>query len=195
MLDLNSKISSFKKIVWQTEKKKSESELYSSTNYSSDVLEKKKRDLVYKLESYIKKRESFANSRKNQMIAQKIEDEKDIYYQYKNELLDEIIEKLKEDLTAYTKTDEYKKNFKKDATDKLKELNQNDDLVLYVKDSDKDLFDFDVKTLNDDVIGGFIIKDKKETFQYNFTLIKKLEDERYNIGKKLYQVLEKEVKI
>ena len=68
-------------------------------------------------------------------------------------------------------------------------------MVLYVKDSDKNLFDFDVKTLDDDVIGGFIIKDKKETFQYNFTLIKKLEDERYNIGKKLYQVLEKEVKI
>ena len=69
MLDLSAKISSFRKMVWSNEKRKSEKELYNSTDFSSKTLNEIKDNLDKNYKLYIEKRKEFANARKNEKIA------------------------------------------------------------------------------------------------------------------------------
>ena len=61
MLDLSAKISSFRKMVWSNEKRKSEKELYDSTDFSSKTLNEIKDNLEKNYKLYIEKRKEFAN--------------------------------------------------------------------------------------------------------------------------------------
>ena len=45
MLDLNAKLSTFRKMVWDEEKARSEEQLYNSTNINSQQIEEKKQKL------------------------------------------------------------------------------------------------------------------------------------------------------
>ena len=56
MLDLSAKISSFRKMVWSNEKRKSEKELYDSTDFSSKTLNEIKDNLDKNYKLYIEKR-------------------------------------------------------------------------------------------------------------------------------------------
>ena len=44
--------------------------------------------------------------------------------------------------------------------------------------------------MDDSNLSGFIFEDTDKTYQYDFTLKRKLENEKYQIGKKLYSLLE-----
>ena len=65
MLDLEAKISSFRKMVWDEEKEKSEKELYQSTEDNSKLVSDKKAELEKHLEESVKDRQIFAEIRKN----------------------------------------------------------------------------------------------------------------------------------
>ncbi|MDY3007172.1 hypothetical protein [Anaerococcus porci] len=92
MLDLSSKISSFRKMVWSNEKKKSEKQLYNSTENSSKALSEIKIKLENEYNKYMEKREEFANSRKNEKIANISQHEKTLYNKFKEELLNKLID-------------------------------------------------------------------------------------------------------
>ena len=147
MIDISSKLSSFRKLVWDVEKRKSEKQLYDSINTSSEVLDKKKQDLKENMDSYIDKRKVFATTRKNEIVARKTEEEKSTFNVYKEELLKETIEAIKKDLIAYSKTSAYKEKLMVEvekAYDDLKE-NSDKDYILLVKEDDLNLF-YDYQT-------------------------------------------------
>ncbi len=193
MIDISSKLSSFRKLVWDVEKRKSEKQLYDSINTSSEVLDKKKQDLKENMDSYIDKRKVFATTRKNEIVARKTEEEKSTFNVYKEELLKETIEAIKKDLIAYSKTSAYKEKLMVEvekAYDDLKE-NSDKDYILLVKEDDLNLFhDYQTEVMDDSNLGGFIFEDTDKTYQYDFTLKRKLENKKYQIGKKLYSLLE-----
>jgi vacuolar-type H+-ATPase subunit E/Vma4 len=193
MIDIGSKISSFRKLVWDLEKRKSEDQLYDSINTSSEILDKKKADLEKNMESYLEKRKVFATTRRNELVARKTEEEKSTFNIYKEELLKETIEAIKNELVAYSKTSAYKKNLKKEVEEVYKNLKETSDkeYILLVKESDQKLFeDYKTDIMGEDMIGGFIFEDESKSYQYDFSLKRKLEDEKYQIGKKLYSLLE-----
>lgn len=193
MLDLSAKISSFRKMVWSNEKKKSEKELYDSTDFSSKTLNEIKDNLDKNYKLYIEKRKEFANARKNEKIANISQNKKTSYNKFKESLLDELIEEIKDELKIYANSDEYKKKLVIKANDIYKNLSENDkDLILCVKKSDQELFDFKTEEMDDSKIGGFIIKNKDLTYQYDYSLEKKLDNYKYEIGSKFYKIISDE---
>lgn len=193
MLDLSAKISSFRKMVWSNEKRKSEKELYDSTDFSSKTLNEIKDNLDKNYKLYIEKRKEFANARKNEEIANISQNKKTSYNKFKESLLDELIEEIKDELKNYSNTNEYKKKLVIKANEIYKNLSENDnDLILCVKKSDQELFDFKTEEMDDSKIGGFIIKNKDLTYQYDYSLEKKLDNYKYEIGSKFYKIISDE---
>ena len=194
MLDLEAKISSFRKMVWDEEKEKSENELYSSTEENSKLVEDKKSSLENDLETSVRDRKTFAEMRKNENVSKKEFESKNSLYLYKQSLLDDLNNKIIEKLVTYTDSDEYKDNLESNIKKSIEELNLSSDAVIVgVREKDKDLLNFpNVEIIEDDYIGGYIISDLNHEFRYNYTFLNNLKDKKYEVGKKLNQLLESE---
>lgn len=194
MLDLEAKISSFRKMIWDEEKEKSENELYSSTEENSKLIEDKKINLENDLETSVRDRKTFAEMRKNENVSKKEFESKNSLYLYKQSLLDDLNNKIIEKLVTYTDSDEYKNNLESNIKKSIEELNLGSDAVIVgVREKDKDLLNFpNVEAIEDDYIGGYIISDLNHEFRYNYTFLNKLKDKKYEVGKKLNQLLESE---
>ncbi len=194
MLDLEAKISSFRKMVWDEEKEKSENELYSSTEENSKLIEDKKSNLENDLETSVRDRKTFAEMRKNENVSKKEFESKNSLYLYKQSLLDDLNNKIIEKLVTYTDSDEYKDNLESNIKKSIEELNLGSDAVIVgVREKDKDLLNFpNVEIIEDDYIGGYIISDLNHEFRYNYTFLNNLKDKKYEVGKKLNQLLESE---
>ncbi|EEI83764.1 hypothetical protein HMPREF0077_0205 [Anaerococcus tetradius ATCC 35098] len=194
MLDLQAKISSFRKMVWDEEKEKSESELYNSTEENSKLIENKKSELEENLKESLRERKIFAETRKNENVSKKEYEAKNNLYLYKQSLLEDLIKKIKANLITYTNSKEYRAKLNQDIKQSLKDLNlSDDDIIVGVLEKDLSLIDFPNKEIiDDDFIGGYYISNLDRDFRYNFTYLNKLKDRKYEVGKKLNQLLESE---
>lgn len=193
MIDISSKLSGFKKIVWDAEKRKSEEELYESINNSSDLVDEKKKDLEERSKAYLNKREAFAKTRKNELVAKKTEEEKSSFNIYKEDLLKKILAEIRQRLIAYTSTKDYREKLVKDVNKTYQDLKKSteEDFILLVKKEDQNLFTrFNTKTMDESYLGGFIFENIDGSYRYDFSLQKKLKDEEYFLGKKLYALWE-----
>lgn len=194
MLDLQAKISSFRKMVWDEEKEKSESELYNSTEENSKLIENKKSELEENLKESLRERKIFAETRKNENVSKKEYEAKNNLYLYKQSLLEDLIKKIKANLITYTNSKEYRAKLNQDIKQSLKDLNlSDDDIIVGVLEKDLSLIYFPNKEIiDDDFIGGYYISNLDRDFRYNFTYLNKLKDRKYEVGKKLNQLLESE---
>lgn len=194
MLDIEAKLSSFRKMVWDEEKEKTDQELFQSTEKNSAFLDSKNEIRKEDFEKKVKDRDVFIEIRKNEEISKISEEEKNRFFAYKEELLDDFYEKLIEKLKAYKKTAEYKNNLQKQIEDKIKSLSLNEEeIIVAVVEEDLNLISFkNIETINNSFIGGFMLIDINREFRYNFTFRQKIRENKYELGKKLYQVFESE---
>ena len=194
MLDLEAKISSFRKMVWDEEKEKSEKELYQSTDDNSKLISDKKTELEKNLEESVKDRQTFAAMRKNENVSKKEFESKNDIFLYKQSLLEDLTKRIKENLKNFTNTNYYKDKLSSMIDNSLKELGlSNDEVIVSVLEKDKNLIDFpNVEVMDDEYIGGFIISNLDKDFRYNYTYLNRLKDKKYEVGKKLNQLLESE---
>lgn len=194
MLDIEAKLSSFRKMVWDEEKEKTDQELFQSTEKNSLYLDSKNEARKEDYEKRVKDRDVFLEIRKNEEISKISQEEKNRFFAYKEQLLDDFYEKLTNKLKAYRKTSEYKENLQKDIEDKIKSLHLNeDDIIVAVVEDDLDLIDFKHKEkIEKQKIGGFMLIDINKEFRYNFTYRQKIRENKYEFGKKIYQVFESE---
>lgn len=194
MLDLEAKISSFRKMVWDEEKEKSEDELYSSTEENSKLVDDKKKELEKKLAKSLRERKTFAEMRKNENVSKKEFDAKNNLYLFKQALLQDLNSRIVDKLVSYTEKDDYKKSLNSSINYSVKDLNMTkDEVIISVLDKDKELIDFpNVEVLDDEYIGGYIISNLDRDFRYNYTYLNKLKDKKYEVGKRLNQLLESE---
>ncbi len=194
MLDLEAKISSFRKMVWDEEKAKSEKELYQSTDDNSKLVSDKKAELEKHLEESVKDRQIFAETRKNENVSKKEFESKNDIFLYRQSLLEDLTKRIKENLKNFTNTKDYKDKLNSMVDNSLKELGlSKDEVIVSVLEKDKNLIDFpNVEVLDDEYIGGFIISNLDKDFRYNYTYLNRLKDKKYEVGKKLNQLLESE---
>ncbi|WP_311482119.1 V-type ATP synthase subunit E family protein [uncultured Anaerococcus sp.] len=194
MLDIEAKLSSFRKMVWDEEKIKTDNELFLSTEKNSSYIDNKNKQRNQEFEESIKDRKNFLKIRKNEEISKIKQEAKNDFYAYREELLEDFYNRLISKLRAYKKTDSYKKSLSDDIKKFMKELNLSEDkIVVCVLEDDLDLIDFKNKQAIDKTyIGGFILKDINNEFRYNFSYKERIRDKKYEFGKKLYQVLESE---
>ena len=109
MLDINQKLRTFRTMVWDEEKAKSEKELYNSTHVNSSQIDEKKENLEKDLKKTLESRRSFAQIRGNEKISKLEEEQKTNFYSHKEYLLNDMVSEIKNKLNEYTKTEEYKK--------------------------------------------------------------------------------------
>ncbi|WP_105300611.1 V-type ATP synthase subunit E [Anaerococcus marasmi] len=194
MLDLEAKISSFRKMVWDEEKEKSEKELYQSTEDNSKLVSDKKAELEKHLEESVKDRQIFAETRKNENVSKKEFESKNDIFLYRQSLLEDLTKRIKDNLKNFTNTNDYKDKLNSMIDNSLKELDlSKDEVIVSVLEKDKNLIDFpNVEVLDNEYIGGFIISNLDKDFRYNYTYLNKLKDKKYEVGKKLNQLLESE---
>lgn len=194
MLDIEAKLSSFRKMVWDEEKEKTDQELFQSTEKNSLYLDSKNEARKEDYEKRVKDRDVFLEIRKNEEISKISQEEKNRFFAYKEQLLDDFYEKLTNKLKAYRKTSDYKENLQKDIEDKIKSLHLNeDDIIVAVVEDDLDLIGFKHKEkIEKQKIGGFMLIDINKEFRYNFTYRQKIRENKYEFGKKIYQVFESE---
>lgn len=194
MLDIEAKLSSFRKMVWDEEKEKTDQELFQSTEKNSLYLDSKNEARKEDYKKRVKDRDVFLEIRKNEEISKISQEEKNRFFAYKEQLLDDFYEKLTNKLKAYRKTSDYKENLQKDIEDKIKSLHLNDDdIIVAVVEDDLDLIDFKHKEkIEKQKIGGFMLIDINKEFRYNFTYRQKIRENKYEFGKKIYQVFESE---
>ncbi|MDU3136226.1 V-type ATP synthase subunit E [Anaerococcus sp.] len=194
MLDLEAKISSFRKMVWDEEKEKSEKELYQSTEDNSKLVSDKKTELEKNLEDSVKDRQIFAEMRKNENVSKKEFESKNDIFLYRQSLLEDLTKRIKENLKDFTNTNDYKDKLSSMINNSLKELDlSKEEVIVSVLEKDKNLIDFpNVEIIDDEYIGGFIISNLDRDFRYNYTYLNRLKDKKYEVGKKLNQLLESE---
>ena len=194
MLDIEAKLSSFRKMVWDEEKEKTDQELFQSTERNSSFLDSKNESRKEDFEKKVKDRDVFLEIRKNEEISKISQDEKNRFFAYKEQLLDDFYEKLTDKLKAYRKTSDYKDKLQKEIEGKIKSLDLNEDeIIVAVVDEDLTLIDFKhTESIEKTNIGGFMLIDINKEFRYNFTYRQKIREKKYEFGKKLYQVLESE---
>ncbi|MBZ2387482.1 ATPase [Anaerococcus murdochii] len=194
MLDIEAKLSSFRKMVWDEEKEKTDQELFQSTERNSSFLDSKNESRKEDFEKKVKDRDVFLEIRKNEEISKISQDEKNRFFAYKEQLLDDFYEKLTDKLKAYRKTSDYKDKLQKEIEGKIKSLGLNEDeIIVAVVDEDLNLIDFKhTESIEKTNIGGFMLIDINKEFRYNFTYRQKIRENKYEFGKKLYQVLESE---
>lgn len=194
MLDLEAKISSFRKMVWDEEKEKSEKELYQSTEDNSKLVSDKKAELEKHLEDSVKDRQMFAETRKNENVSKKEFESKNDIFLYRQSLLEDLIKRIKENLRDFTNTKDYKDKLTLMIDKALEELGlSKEEVIISVLEKDKKLINFpNVEVLDDEYIGGFIISNLDRDFRYNYTYLNRLKDKKYEVGKKLNQLLESE---
>ena len=194
MLDIEAKLSSFRKMVWDEEKEKTDQELFQSTERNSSFLDSKNESRKEDFEKKVKDRDVFLEIRKNEEISKISQDEKNRFFAYKEQLLDDFYEKLTEKLKAYKKTSDYKDKLQNEIEGKIKSLGLNEDeIIVAVVDEDLNLIDFKhTESIEKTNIGGFMLIDINKEFRYNFTYRQKIRENKYEFGKKLYQVLESE---
>lgn len=194
MLDIEAKLSSFRKMVWDEEKEKTDQELFQSTERNSSFLDSKNESRKEDFEKKVKDRDVFLEIRKNEEISKISQDEKNRFFAYKEQLLDDFYEKLTDKLKAYRKTSDYKDKLQKEIEGKIKSLGLNEDeIIVAVVDEDLNLIDFKhTESIEKTNIGGFMLIDINKEFRYNFTYRQKIREKKYEFGKKLYQVLESE---
>ena len=194
MLDLNAKLSSFRKMVWGEEKALSEEELYNSTNVNSEQIDEKINNLEKELKQTLDNRASFAKIRANERVAKLEEEQKTNFFAHKEYLLNELVGEIKDRIIEYTKTDKYKKELPLKIEETLKELKEDaNNYEILVKESDKDFLTYpNLGSLDEKYLGGFILKAKDGSYQYNQTYLNKINEEQYNIGRTLYKIFESE---
>lgn len=194
MLDLEAKISSFRKMVWDEEKEKSEKELYQSTEDNSKLVSDKKTELEKNLENSVKDRQTFAEMRKNENVSKKEFESKNDIFLYRQSLLEDLTKRIKENLRDFTNTNDYKDKLSFMINNSLEELGlSKEEVIVSVLEKDKNLIDFpNVEIIDDEYIGGFIISNLDRDFRYNYTYLNRLKDKKYEVGKKLNQLLESE---
>ena len=194
MLDLEAKISSSRPTAWDEEKEKSEKELYQSTDDNSKLVSDKKAELEKHLKESVKDRQIFAETRKNENVSKKEFESKNDIFLYRQSLLEDLTKRIKENLKNFTNTNDYKDKLNSMIDNSLKELGlSKDEVIVSVLEKDKNLIDFpNVEVLDDEYIGGFIISNLDKDFRYNYTYLNRLKDKKYEVGKKLNQLLESE---
>lgn len=194
MLDIEAKLSSFRKMVWDEEKEKTDQELFQSSERNSSFLDSKNESRKEDFEKKVKDRDVFLEIRLNEEISKISQDEKNRFFAYKEQLLDDFYEKLTDKLKAYRKTSDYKDKLQKEIEGKIKSLGLNEDeIIVAVVDEDLTLIDFKhTESIEKTNIGGFMLIDINKEFRYNFTYRQKIRENKYEFGKKLYQVLESE---
>lgn len=202
MITVEDKLDIFRKVVYKEEESKFQIALDELKKENESLLEQKKKELEAQRDEIIKRKLAMAEREINEKISEEKTKVKEQVLKMREEILQDFIQSLYLKASAFTKTSEYGQ-YLFDKVDKA--ILEFGDMyfTIYVRESDKEIvkkhleetyanrFDkFNIETMPSNLIGGFLIEDKEKTFLVDYSLKTLIDDNEYEIGNKLFSLLE-----
>lgn len=202
MITVEDKLDIFRKVVYKEEENKFQIALDELKKENESLLEQKKKELEAQRDEIIKRKLAMAEREINEKISEEKTKVKEQVLKMREEILQDFIQSLYLKASAFTKTSEYGQ-YLFDKLDKAILEFGDMYLTIYVRESDKEIvkkhledtysnrFDkFNIETMPSNLIGGFLIEDKEKTFLVDYSLKTLIDDNEYEIGNKLFSLLE-----
>lgn len=198
MITIDDKLETFYKLVFKEEEAKSKKILEELEKNNKKVIEEKKIELEEKKQETIKRKKNLGKIQKNEMVSKATQDNRRKILSKSEELLEDVIESLKERSEEFTKSKDYQ-NYILGKIEKLIKDLEEKEIIISLTDKDKvKLQDSIIKIGEDnnksilfneakkDIIGGFILSDQKKTYNLDNSFKTIIEQNRYAIGKRLH---------
>ena len=202
MITVEDKLEIFNKLVYKEEEEKCIREMEALEKRIEATLEEKKLELEKKAEAFIKRKNILANIQKNEMISQANENKKTNALKSRESFLNDLIKNLEIKTKQFVQSNDYKPYLIKKISKVLDGLEE-DKIILLLNEEDIGLIQESIPILEEkfkksisieaskkDVIGGFMILDGAKTYNLDYSFKTIIEENRYDIGKTLFNMLE-----
>ncbi len=203
MTTINDKLDIFRKLVYEQEEEKYKKALEDLDEKARNLIESKKLEIKKKKEDLAEREALLKETEKNKAILEKQQELKSKLLLKRKEILEDLLVSLQEKATNFTLTDEYNDAVIENISEVL--LNIDDkELIITITEEDKEKLeksilklakkykkDISISTVpKSKIIGGFILTDKDRTYSIDNSYKTIIEENRYEIGKRLYKALE-----
>ena len=202
MITVEHKLDIFNNIVYKEQEEKLIKELEELEAKNEEILNAKKIELEKNKQVFIKRKTALANILKNEMLSKYNDNKKVNTLAKREELLQDLIKSLVKKAEDYVQSKSYEDYFLNKLSNVITEI-VDDEVLIIVTESDniklqnsiQKLAEKNKKTIviessKTDIIGGFILRNKNKTFNLDNSFKTIIEDNRYEIGKRLYTMLE-----
>lgn len=203
MITIKDKLDIFRKLIYEEEEEKYKKALKDLDEKARHLIENKKLEIEKKKEEMAKKEALLKETQKNRIISERRQELNSKLLLKRKEILEDLIASLKEKAINFTLTDEYKDAVIKSISEVLLKIDDRD-LIITITEEDRKKLEssiFNLAKVNNKsisistvpkskIIGGFIISDKEKTYNIDNSYKTIIEENRYEIGKRLYKALE-----
>ncbi len=203
MITIKDKLDIFRKLIYEEEEEKYKKALKDLDEKARNLIENKKLEIEKKKEEMAKKEAILEETQKNRVISERRQELNSKLLLKRKEILEDLIASLKEKAINFTLTDEYKDAVIKSISEVLLKIDDRD-LIITITEEDRKKLEssiFNLAKVNNKsisistvpkskIIGGFIISDKEKTYNIDNSYKTIIEENRYEIGKRLYKALE-----
>lgn len=203
MITIKDKLDIFRKLIYEEEEEKYKKALKDLDEKARHLIENKKLEIEKKKEEMAKKEAILEETQKNRIISERRQELNSKLLLKRKEILEDLIASLKEKAINFTLTDEYKDAVIKSISEVLLKIDDRD-LIITITEEDRKKLEssiFNLAKVNNKsisistvpkskIIGGFIISDKEKTYNIDNSYKTIIEENRYEIGKRLYKALE-----
>ncbi|MFS8542066.1 MAG: V-type ATP synthase subunit E [Tissierellales bacterium] len=203
MITIKDKLDIFRKLIYEEEEEKYKKALKDLDEKARHLIENKKLEIEKKKEEMAKKEALLKETQKNRIISERRQELNSKLLLKRKEILEDLIASLKEKAINFTLTDEYKNAVIKSISEVLLKIDDRD-LIITITEEDRKKLEssiFNLAKINNknisistvpksNIIGGFIISDKEKTYNIDNSYKTIIEENRYEIGKRLYKALE-----
>lgn len=204
MVLLENKLDLFYDIVYKKREEVAKEKLDILIKEIQGEKELKESELKKREEDLIERRASLGKIKGNEIISQAIEERRSSHLKQTSQLLNIFTDRILDKSREFTKNDDYK-NYLLESLDKLLKSLDSGVYNLAITKMDLDRYSEDIieigvrnkiefifNELSDEKIGGFIISDKESSYNFNLTILDKVLNHKYDLGKILHQIFEEE---
>ncbi len=204
MVLLENKLDLFYDIVYKKREEVAKEKLDILIKEIQGEKELKESELKKREEDLIERRASLGKIKGNEIISQAIEGRRSSHLKQTSQLLNIFTDRILDKSREFTKNDDYK-NYLLESLDKLLKSLDSGVYNLAITKMDLDRYSEDIieigvrnkiefifNELSDEKIGGFIISDKESSYNFNLTILDKVLNHKYDLGKILHQIFEEE---
>lgn len=203
MITVEDKLNIFYKMVLEREKESFEKILNEIEEKNKIALDEHKNKVSLKRDEMIEKKKKSGKIMKEQKISQAIVETRQKIFRKKEELLEDLLLSIKEKSKVFVCSKEYENYLLRELESILNEV-EGKNIVLYLKLEDNKKYGDSIinlanklnikitfKEANENIVGGFLIFDEDKTYLIDETFKIKIEENKYLVGEKLYETLEK----
>lgn len=189
MVTIDDKISLFSKIIYGEVNNNIDSELEEIEKLEKETMLKEEKEIQkYRTKNIRESEKKIKSNFEKEVFGFKLEKQQ-LLLNLKQNMINEVLEGLKSRLIDFTNSDKYESYIKNHLDNTLKEIGNNDNIIIHFNKKDLEKFAKNINNTNlevsndpKDIIGGYIIQDKNNKFRIDCSLETNIEECKEKIG-------------